>query len=69
MSNGDAGQTNLALVQCICGRCVLKASNQHQRSRADLRGSRRRVFTGLRRAAARAEGTGHVTEFRRGAHT
>lgn len=77
MSNGDPGQTNLALVQCIYGRCVLKATieaarpyvyvtiekvpqgkwgltghlprsgfpHQHQGSRADLRGCRRRVFT------------------------
>lgn len=78
MSNGDADQANLALVQCIYDRRVLKATieaarpyeyatiaevpqgkwdiaehplsrsgfpRQHQRSRADLRGFRRRVFT------------------------
>lgn len=83
MSNGDAGQTNLVLVQRICDRCVLKATieaarpyvyvtieevpqrkwgltghpllrsgfpHQHQRSRADLRGCRRRVFNEGRRA-------------------
>jgi hypothetical protein len=83
MSNSDAGQTNLVLVQRICDRCVLKATieatrpyvygtieevpqgkwgltghpllrsgfpHQHQRSRADLRACRQRVFNEGRRA-------------------